>query len=232
MTSIGVGVGVGFQEGMGEGGVPPNPGTLSTLLAWYDSSDTATIIVHPGQVSSMLDLSVNDFDLTQPNASNRPTSGASTMNGLNILDFTAPNNRLLSDNISIPVFDGNDICLSVVVRPDDVSLDSVFVLHNLGTLRNDGWRFLGGIGNNNQDHAITAGDQILTIHITDTETNYYKDGVLISTVGFASESLNDIDQLEMGSNNLNGSIASVVIWRDPANIPLVINYQKETWGIT
>ncbi len=235
MTSLGVGVGVGLRHevdgsGGGGGGGEIDGETIPTLISYYDSSETSLITQPVGLVSSMLDK-FGSNNLFTPNMSQRPTSGASTMNGLNILDCS-PNDRLFLVNpTNIPVFDGNDLCLSMVVRHTDMTADTIFQFNSLGALRMDGWVFDGGIGNHNAGHPISAGDQILTIHITDTETNYYKNGALISTVGFSDESLLVVNYFSYASNNINGSIASVVLWRDPADIPTVVNLQKLKWGI-
>lgn len=230
MVGIGIGLGVGFQQKLKitGGGIESVP----TVLAWYDPSDTSTIDPHPGLVEFMTDKKFN-FDLSQPILARRPTSGANTINGLNVLDFNRQDNeKLVTGPISIDVYDGNDICLAVVVNPVDTTTEVVFDLEGLGTLRNDGFNFQGGAGADNTGHPKTIGPQLLTIFITDDASTFYKDGSLISTVGFPNEPLRTIDELDMGQNSFEGSIGEVVLWRDPTQIPLVNAILKLQWGIT
>jgi len=64
-----------------------NPLTLSPKL-WLDASDTTTITSSGGLVSQINDKSGNGKNATS-SGSDRPTTGASTINGRNVLDFTA-----------------------------------------------------------------------------------------------------------------------------------------------
>lgn len=68
-------------------GPPPfDPATLSPL-AWYDASDTATLTVASNLVSQWNDKSGNGYNLTQGTSVERPDSGLTTRNGLNVVDF-------------------------------------------------------------------------------------------------------------------------------------------------
>jgi hypothetical protein len=67
--------------------LPPfDPATLSPL-AWYDASDTATLTVASNLVSQWNDKSGNGYNLTQGTSVERPDSGLTTRNGLNVVDF-------------------------------------------------------------------------------------------------------------------------------------------------
>jgi hypothetical protein len=56
------------------------------LIEWYDSSDTSTITIGTGGVSSMTDKSGNGHTITQGASTRRFSSGTRTQNGLNVLD--------------------------------------------------------------------------------------------------------------------------------------------------
>jgi len=58
-----------------------------TLLGWYDAADTDTITDSGGSVSQWDDKSGNDYHLTQGTGAEQPTTGATTQNGLNVIDF-------------------------------------------------------------------------------------------------------------------------------------------------
>ena len=76
------------------GSEAPDPGgwsptDLPDLEAWWDASDTASIIASAGDVSQLNDKSGNGRHLSQATAALQPRTGDSTRNGLNVLDFDA-----------------------------------------------------------------------------------------------------------------------------------------------
>ena len=231
MTSIGVGVGVGLHNVLGEDDIS----NLPTMFGWWDASDTSTITTHPGLVSIFSDKSASGYDLLQNVGPNQPISGSNTINGLNVLRFDPLGNEyLISDPVSFPIFDGNDICVSVVCNPLDTNVRRIFHFKNLVFLENDGIEFQGGAGADNKGHPITTGPQILTMHITDDASTFYKNGELINTEPFAPESVDTIVEIEFstqGATEWDGDMGEAILWRDPASIQRVINYQKQKWGI-
>jgi len=67
----------------------------TNLLAWYDASDLATITdAGSGAVSAWADKSGNGYTLTE--ATNRPTTGTRSQNGLNVIDFDGTNDIISS----------------------------------------------------------------------------------------------------------------------------------------
>jgi hypothetical protein len=70
--------------------VPPwTPAAETSLEAWYDASDPATITASAGAVSQVADKSGHGRHLVQATSSAQPTTGVRTVNGRNALDFTA-----------------------------------------------------------------------------------------------------------------------------------------------
>ena len=69
----------------GAGWTPADIDGIS-LKAWYDASDAATITESGGLVSAWADKSSNGLDLSGSGAT-RPTTGAATLNSLNVLRF-------------------------------------------------------------------------------------------------------------------------------------------------
>ena len=65
-----------------------NPANLNLKL-WLDASDSTTITSSgsPAKVSQWNDKSANGFNFTQGTGAAQPTTGATTQNGLNVLDF-------------------------------------------------------------------------------------------------------------------------------------------------
>jgi hypothetical protein len=68
--------------------LPWTPALISTAL-WLDAADATTITESGGAVSAMADKSGNARNFSQATGSLQPTTGASTQNGLNVLDFAA-----------------------------------------------------------------------------------------------------------------------------------------------
>jgi hypothetical protein len=98
--------------------IPFYPTNISGLKFWYDASDTATITdAGSGAVSNWADKSSNNFDLIQTSAGLRPTTGAATLNGLNVITFAG--DSMLADVASsnfIFMHDGTEHLVVAVVK--------------------------------------------------------------------------------------------------------------------
>jgi hypothetical protein len=66
---------------------PLVPSELAGLQLWLDASDTTTITEAGGSVSQWNDKSGNGNNVTQGTGALQPTTGVSTVNGLNVLNF-------------------------------------------------------------------------------------------------------------------------------------------------
>jgi hypothetical protein len=64
-----------------------DPSDISDLTLWLDASDTATITESGGAVSQWDDKSSDGRDFAQSTAGAKPTTGATTQNGLNVINF-------------------------------------------------------------------------------------------------------------------------------------------------
>lgn len=71
------------------------PLTLPNLAVWLDAADTATITASAGAVSTWADKSGNGRDVTASSTA-RPTTGANTQNGQNVLTFNGSTNVMVS----------------------------------------------------------------------------------------------------------------------------------------
>lgn len=88
-----------------------------SLKAWYDASDTATITdAGSGAVSAWADKSSNNFDLSQATGGVRPTTGAATLNGLNVLTFAGDYIDAASAADWKFLHDGTEHCVVAVVK--------------------------------------------------------------------------------------------------------------------
>lgn len=79
----GLRLGLGFNQNLGGF----NPSQIDGLIAWYDASDTSTIVESGGAVSQWNDKSGNGNNATQGIVAAQPVTGTRTINGLNALDF-------------------------------------------------------------------------------------------------------------------------------------------------
>ena len=78
------------------------PLSLSPSL-WFDASDTSSITSSSGLVSQWNDLSGNDRHLTQGTAANQPTTGVTTQNGLNVINFSTKSMTTANSASSFPI---------------------------------------------------------------------------------------------------------------------------------
>jgi hypothetical protein len=69
--------------------------------AWFDAADPTTITESGGFVSQWNDKSGNARNVSQAVGANQPATGASTLNGLNVLTFDGSNDVLTSASNSI-----------------------------------------------------------------------------------------------------------------------------------
>lgn len=64
-----------------------SPAELTNVRGWYDAADTTTISVSGTAVTQWNDKSTYGKNLTQATGAARPTSGVTTLNGLNVITF-------------------------------------------------------------------------------------------------------------------------------------------------
>lgn len=88
MTGLGLGLCLGLCDtGGGSSPTPPfSPPQSASLLGWFDASDAITITDTSGFVTQWDDKSGNSNHYTS-SGSARPTTGADTINSLNVLTF-------------------------------------------------------------------------------------------------------------------------------------------------
>ncbi len=91
------------------------PGDIAYI--WYDAADTSTISVSTNAVTQWNDKGSAGFNLTQGTAANRPTSGVSTLNGLNIITFDGGDNLLNTTKANWKfMHDGTTYAIGMVVK--------------------------------------------------------------------------------------------------------------------
>jgi hypothetical protein len=76
------------------GNVPWTPAFLPTLVAWYDATQAASVILNGSTVSQWNDQTSNGYNVSQGTAANQPTYGATSLNGNAGITFNGTTNSL------------------------------------------------------------------------------------------------------------------------------------------
>jgi hypothetical protein len=108
-----------LRAGHGPGGPAPFvPTDIAGLRLWLDASDTTTITHSGGSVSAWTSKDANARAFNQSSSGLRPTTGAATQNGLNVITFAA--DALVSTAASSVwkfLHDGAKYSMFLVFRP-------------------------------------------------------------------------------------------------------------------
>lgn len=126
--------------------IPFSPADLSPVL-WLDASNTSTITESGGAVSQWDNLgSAGNF--TQGTAAYQPTTGASTLNGLNVIDF-AGDYFTSADAASAYKFmhDGTTFLLCMVAKHNGTSKG--YLGNNANTTADTGFAYYSTVTNTN-----------------------------------------------------------------------------------
>jgi Glycine rich protein len=102
----------------------PTPPVLSGLLVRCDSSELSSITSLSGSVSQWDDLSGNGFHLTQSTGSARPTTGVTTQNGRNVIDFATNDSMAATGSVVADwtfLNDGTGATVFIAAKPGAVS---------------------------------------------------------------------------------------------------------------
>lgn len=182
-------------------GTPPDPWEpmdlgSGVLKAWFDFSDTATITdAGGGAVSQVTDKSGFAQTVTQATAGSRPTTGANSLNGKNVLTFDGGDELARTASITLPSSDpGLSIfCLRKITAGTTAGL--VWITEqgasfgdNAALTRDGGNMGAGGNGINATPTAYASfadadntGWHLNTAHYTEAARTIYEDALLKNT---------------------------------------------------
>ena len=234
---LGLGLGIPYSLG-GPEAAAFSPLDLSPLL-WLDASDTSTITESGGAVSQWDDKSGNGNDFVQATAANQPTTGASTFNSLNVLDFS-------SDFVTGAVtFAGTTGWVFMITSWSGAQRNSPYGGTNTGTpalLQQSS----GSASWNSEPTTVTTyslgasstGDLIAVQHGSSTQLR--KNGVVLAESGgpqgsIAGLAINSIGKLGRALVYHFGFIAEVIIvdgTLTAGEISDTESYLANKWGIT
>lgn len=222
---------------------PFAPSDLSSLRMWIDASDTSTITASgsPLKVSQVDDKSGNGNHVAQATASLQPTSGASTQNGLNVLD--ANNDRLAN---SYQMTAGHTV-LSVYKHTNEPStvLQTFFGATVTGQGIGMGWNttsktynsFIWASTESNRSIAHDAGFIIQGMTVTASWAHTVRvNGENGSTTSTSSPSIaSGFIAIVDGGLGLVGSLAETVVFNaalSSSDLEKVEGYLAHKWGLT
>lgn len=115
--------------------------SVTNLQLWLDAADTRTVRqeTNPGYVQQWWDKSGHANDAVQGNAGRQPQSGAASLNGLNLLTFTAAKTNTL-DNATLSALGDSSRTVIFLTTPfKTASMDVSFGFGGLASLQNTGW---------------------------------------------------------------------------------------------
>jgi hypothetical protein len=235
------------------------PLDLSPAL-WLDAADLSTISASgsPLRVSQWNDKSGNGYHLTQASSTPQPVSGASTVNGLNAIDFTS-GRRLVRQNVPVlqdvagatsyvvvrGTFSANFSTLCTITANNTASTSRAALFGHAGTMRAGGRRLdansfqsvdSGAVVNNTAYQVGGLYDYAnadLKVRVNGTSTT--------RSGGFqtAGNTSNTDSRVMVGANDNGnepyaGSICEVVVFSrvlTAAELDLLESYFSSKWGL-
>lgn len=196
-----------------------SPLSLSPVL-WLDAAETSTITASSGKVSQWNDRSTSAWNFTQPLAIKQPTTGASTQNGRNVLDFDGSNDGLsigttqLGRNVTgltiyvVAKWSASPIAARELVRINSANQSQTRVLIGGGFA--SGKPFAGGrtLDSNSFQRADGATSISTTAFVTNTAVFDYANTDLFLYVGSTLDGSNTSFQTATTTSNTNSVFAA------------------------
>lgn len=221
------------------------PSNFSSLFGWLDASDENSITETSDLVSQWNDKSGNDYHATASGAS-RPTTGASTQNGLNVIDFSG--SEYFSLNSGLYSLLNQDYSLFVVCKTTNNSAQQRIINFDNGSSVG-GMRYKVTTNTVEFSSGQFAGPDDTST--TNTVYNIYggrrsgtEVGISANGNAFVSDtSGNDVTPTNGNigtffngfSDSLDGSIAEIIFFDEKIsneNFNIVEGYLAHKWGLT
>lgn len=188
----------------------------SKLKAWYDASNTTSIVSSVGAVSLWRGLTGNSYNLAQSTGAKQPTTGTRTISSLNAIDFVAANSQSMFVDAIGSGFSGTNVAFSfyAVVQVDNtasirtiLSLESSAAANPLILLRIGAtdlvniYRRDDGGTNHTVDSTvpINYNKHIIAAVYNSTTLNLYVDGVNVLSTGLTALGALTLNRFRVGS---------------------------------
>lgn len=221
------------------------PTDIGNCQLWLDASDTSTITEVAGSVSQWDDKSGNGNDVTQGTGSAQPTTGVTTQNGRNVLDFATDD--FLSAPSALYTLPNGNSTVFIVSKGEATSQQRVISATESGSFRY-GVEYTSGGNVLFQNNTSASGGvssaieetqfNLISAYRSDTTQGISVNGAAFTT-NTSANSEDGVTALAIGANaggsvELNGSIAEIIIYDrflSASEIANVQNYLSRKWGI-
>lgn len=227
----------------------PLPSDVRDLQLWL-SGERSLILQSGGKASRWNDLSGNVNDVTQGTGAKQPTTGVTTENGKNVLDFDGGDSFVVPSALHAITNSANTIFVVSQTSSNNTTQRMINGTQAGSTRYLLGFENVVGrvsfLSNNASSGSL--------LNNTATKTNFslytaFRSGTTMSlsvnggtaTTNTSANDEADIDTMAIGaqasgaSNQLTGSIAEIIIYDralSAAEIALVENYLSNEWGVT
>lgn len=182
-----------------------DPLTLSPAL-WLDAADTATITESGGAVSRWADKSGNVRHFGQTTAANKPTTGAATKNGHNVLTLDG-NDNLTCTGFGAALSSGAEIFIVLKLDADPPAATSeIWVFGNAGATSHYPWG-----GDNGIYDAFGTNSRKTTGNPTPSLANWHTYNVT-SVSGAWSSRINNAAHYSTASNTVGWTTTFSLAW--------------------
>jgi hypothetical protein len=216
------------------------------LISWHDASDICSIVDSSGIISKWRDKSGNDNLLT---ANNNPTTGISSENSLNVIDFDG-DDSFSNLNFSLPSSGNLQAFIVCEITENGFSSDSILTMNSTSNdfqIDAGASEFKGRILTDSNGDSGIGSNKITGLHVFcatfDFNLNLFTlrlDGDQMSgtSVGNYTTKLNQTQQLRVfanrGNNNFpEGRVAEVIILEDVSESirQKIEGYLSHKWGL-
>jgi len=229
-----LGLGVGLTRRGGGGAAAPAIPTIASSVYWLDATDASTISATSGSVSEIRDRLGGTTKLVQATGANQPTTGAVSINGLNVLNFPTDDAGLKSN--VMPTTNAA-VAVSMVIE----ITDDVFVL-----LRSDSTRIaaIGQIDSTSDILDRESGSPLYFANGSPLAT-VTRDGlynaisgtvgpVILTITGMDMSNWTDLEIFyhDVGSFGVYGSLGEMTVMNAPttAQLNALGEYLATKWG--
>jgi hypothetical protein len=221
-----------------------SPLQLIGLEWWLDASDESTIDDTGGRVDVWRDKSGNNRELVAQAAdTTRPITGATTINGLNVLDVTAGQFRTLKSALEQPLLVQPYqmfVVFNASSSPDGGRVVNGITLANRAFIWADGtWTAFAGyedVLNTNIDSTV-AGNYFISVMFNDTASKMWVNDNAPQAIspGYGNLGGLRVNGAEDNSGfHIDGSICEVIVtsFDNSENVEAMKSYLVAKWGLT
>lgn len=225
------------------------PAALPSLSLWLDASDSATITASGGSVSQWNDKSGAGNHVTQGTSSMQPTTGTTTLNGLNVVSFDgtdtmrtangACNSAKITFFIVAKDDPGGNYQGALMGAPHAATSDtSPYFRWNTFRVSNRPYHWINGNATAGNDYNIDTSPQLRRFQ-SEPGTTHFNGVLKVSGNGTATVTYPNSVPVVIGSNpdvtiqQITGYVAEVIVCSATTSaddITTTETYLRTKWG--